>query len=453
MNEKNDTRTRLLTESPLKLMFSLSIPGIIGMVVVALYNMMDAIFVGQLVSSTAMGAVSVSYPLTLINGGVSTLVGVGSASILSRAIGKKDKAILNKIMGNLVMMITILSIIITIIGMCFTRQLLQFSRVEGEMLTQAESYLKIIFAGSLFINFTQSSNMVMRGQGLLKKAMVIIASGSILNIILDPIFITYFNQYGMGIQGAAYATLVSQIVQFCISMLYFTRKSEGIKIKRLKLEWDIIPEICSVGISAMLMQVMTLVQQTVIFNIGSRYGGESAYILLGAALRVQNFAFVPLWGMSQGFQPVVGTNYGAKNYSRTIKLTKVFVLSAIVLSLCFFLPIQIIPEKILSLFITENDIVTQGVSNFRLMFSTYSALAVFIMIVTLFQSLGTASKASMLVMLRQIILFIPAVILFPMIANLGETGVWLAIALVDCFVGVLCLFMMFKEFRKLKKLA
>lgn len=453
MNEKNDTRTRLLTESPLKLMFSLSIPGIIGMVVVALYNMMDAIFVGQLVSSTAMGAVSVSYPLTLINGGVSTLVGVGSASILSRAIGKKDKAILNKIMGNLVMMITILSVIITIIGMCFTRQLLQFSRVEGEMLTQAESYLRIVFAGSLFINFTQSSNMVMRGQGLLKKAMVIIASGSILNIILDPIFITYFNQYGMGIQGAAYATLVSQIVQFCISMLYFTRKSEGIKIKKLKLEWDIIPEICSVGISAMLMQVMTLVQQTVIFNIGSRYGGESAYILLGAALRVQNFAFVPLWGMSQGFQPVAGTNYGAKNYSRTIKLTKVFVLSAIVLSLCFFLPIQIIPEKILSLFITDNDIVAQGVSNFRLMFSTYSALAVFIMIVTLFQSLGTASKASMLVMLRQIILFIPAVILFPMIANLGEAGVWLAIALVDGFVGILCLFMMFKEFRKLKKLA
>lgn len=453
MNEKNDTRTRLLTENPLKLMFSLSIPGIIGMVVVALYNMMDAIFVGQLVSSTAMGAVSVSYPLTLINGGISTLVGVGSASILSRAIGKKDKAIVDKIMGNLVMMITILSVIVTIIGMCFTRQLLQFSRVEGEMLTQAESYLRIIFAGSLFINFTQSSNMVMRGQGLLKKAMLIIASGSILNIILDPIFIIYFNQYGMGIQGAAYATLVSQIAQFCISVLYFTRKSEGLKIKKLKLEWDIIPEICSVGISAMLMQVMTLVQQTVIFNIGSRYGGETTYILLGAALRVQNFAFVPLWGMSQGFQPVAGTNYGAKNYSRTIKLTKVFVLSAIVLSLCFFLPIQIIPEKILSLFITESDIVTQGISNFRIMFSTYSALAVFIMIVTLFQSLGKASKASMIVMLRQIILFIPAVILFPMMANLGETGVWFAIALVDGFVGVLCLLMMFKEFSKLKKLA
>ena len=198
---------------------------------------------------------------------------------------------------------------------------------------------------------------------------------------------------------------------------------------------------------------MTLVQQTVIFNVASRYGGDTSLILLGAALRVQNFAFVPLWGMSQGFQPVAGTNYGAKQYDRTIKLTKVFVLSAIALSLCFFLPIQIIPDKILSLFISDATIVSSGVNNFRLMFSTYSALAIFIMIVTLFQSLGKASKASILVMLRQILLFIPAVILFPMLANLGETGVWLAIAVVDGFAGILCLFMMLKEFRKLRSLA
>lgn len=231
------------------------------------------------------------------------------------------------------------------------------------------------------------------------------------------------------------------------------KKSDDLKIRKIRFEKDIIPEVCSVGVSAMLMQVMTLVQQTVIFNVASRYGGDTSLILLGAALRVQNFAFVPLWGMSQGFQPVAGTNYGAKQYDRTIKLTKVFVLSAIALSLCFFLPIQIIPDKILSLFISDATIVSSGVNNFRLMFSTYSALAIFIMIVTLFQSLGKASKASILVMLRQILLFIPAVILFPMLANLGETGVWLAIAVVDGFAGILCLFMMLKEFRKLRSLA
>lgn len=453
MVKQLDTRTRLLTEKPLKLMFSLSIPGILGMVVVALYNLMDSIFVGQMVGSIEMGAVSISYPFTLINGGIATLIGVGSASILSRAIGKKDKATMDKIMGNLVMMVSVLSLIVTVVGIIFTRQLLQFSGASGEMLNQAESYLRIIFAGSLFINFTQSSNMVMRGQGLLKKAMLIIASGSILNIILDPIFISYFNQHGMGIEGAAYATLISQILQFFISVWYFTKKSDDLKIKKIRFEKDIIPEVCSVGVSAMLMQVMTLVQQTVIFNVASRYGGDTSLILLGAALRVQNFAFVPLWGMSQGFQPVAGTNYGAKQYDRTIKLTKVFVLSAIALSLCFFLPIQIIPDKILSLFISDATIVSSGVNNFRLMFSTYSALAIFIMIVTLFQSLGKASKASILVMLRQILLFIPAVILFPMLANLGETGVWLAIAVVDGFAGILCLFMMLKEFRKLRSLA
>lgn len=235
--------------------------------------------------------------------------------------------------------------------------------------------------------------------------------------------------------------------------MVFHKKSDDLKIRKIRFEKDIIPEVCSVGVSAMLMQVMTLVQQTVIFNVASRYGGDTSLILLGAALRVQNFAFVPLWGMSQGFQPVAGTNYGAKQYDRTIKLTKVFVLSAIALSLCFFLPIQIIPDKILSLFISDATIVSSGVNNFRLMFSTYSALAIFIMIVTLFQSLGKASKASILVMLRQILLFIPAVILFPMLANLGETGVWLAIAVVDGFAGILCLFMMLKEFRKLRSLA
>ena len=158
MVKQLDTRTRLLTEKPLKLMFSLSIPGILGMVVVALYNLMDSIFVGQMVGSIEMGAVSISYPFTLINGGIATLIGVGSASILSRAIGKKEQATMDKIMGNLVMMVFVLSLIVTVVGIIFTRQLLQFSGASGEMLNQAESYLRIIFAGSLFINFTQSSN-------------------------------------------------------------------------------------------------------------------------------------------------------------------------------------------------------------------------------------------------------------------------------------------------------
>ena len=203
MKQALDTRTKLLTKNPWPLMLELSIPAVLGMVVVGLYNMMDSIFVGQMVGSVQMGAVSVSYPFTLINAGSAAMLGVGSASVLSRAIGKKDEGTIEKIMGNLIAMVLLLSVIYTIIGMTFTRQLLTLAGASDNILNYAEKYLRIVFAGSLFVNFFQSANMVIRGEGQLKKAMTIIASGAILNIILDPIFITILNPYGMGIEGAA----------------------------------------------------------------------------------------------------------------------------------------------------------------------------------------------------------------------------------------------------------
>ena len=210
MAQTQDTRTQLLTATPLQLIVSLSIPAIIGMVVVGLYSLMDRIFVGQLIDEVAMGAVAVAYPFTLINTGVSTLIGVGSASVLSRAVGKKDQSTIDKIMGNLVALNLIFGIIIIAVGIIFTRQLLTLSGAEGEILDNAERYLRIIFAGSLFVNFAQSSNMIMRGEGLLKKAMVFSAGSAIMNLILDPILISVLHPYGMGIEGAAYATIISQ---------------------------------------------------------------------------------------------------------------------------------------------------------------------------------------------------------------------------------------------------
>ena len=232
MAQKQDTRTQLLTASPFRLMLFLSIPAIIGMVVVGLYNFMDRVFVGQLINEVAMGAVSVSYPFTLINTGVSTLIGVGSASVLSRAIGKKDQNTVDKIMGNLIAMNLLLGAVITILGMIFTRQLLSLSGAEGEILNHAERYLHIIFAGSLFVNFAQSANMIMRGEGILKKAMLITGTGAVLNIILDPIMIMAMSDQGKGIEGAAYATVSSQIVTAAITLWYFLTKSKVARIWR-----------------------------------------------------------------------------------------------------------------------------------------------------------------------------------------------------------------------------
>ena len=453
MAQKQDTRTQLLTATPLQLIISLSIPAIVGMVVVGLYSLMDRIFVGQLIDEVAMGAVSVSYPFTLINTGVSTLIGVGSASVLSRAVGKKDQDTIDKIMGNLIALNLILGVIITAIGMIFTRQLLTLSGAEGEILNNAERYLRIIFAGSLFVNFAQSSNMIMRGEGLLKKAMVFSASSAVLNIILDPILISLLQPNGMGIDGAAYATIFSQFIYAAAMLWHFKAKSQNVRIHGVRIEKSLVSEIFGVGFSAMLMQVMTLVQQTVLYNVASHHGGESWQIILGAALSTQSFAFIPLWGMSQGFQPAAGTNFGAKQYDRVKQVTKGFIVGATVLTLIFYIPIQFAPATLLSWFIKDADLVSQGVAPFRILFSTYILLGFLIMAITLMQSLGKASKASVLVMLRQIVLFIPLAIIVPMIGGLGVTGVFVAPALTDLVVVVLAIFMVASVFKDLTRQA
>lgn len=443
-----DTRTKILTEKPFKLMVSLSLPAIIGMVVIGLYNFMDAVFVGQMISPEAMGAVTVAYPFTLVNSGIATLIGVGSASVLSRAIGKKDEATIDKIMGNLIMCVLLLSMVVTVVGIAFTKQILSLSGAEGDILKNAVVYLRIIFVGSIFVNFAQASNMVMRGEGLLKRAMMIMGLGAIINIILDPIMISLTHD----ISGAAYATVIAQITQAFVTIWYFINKSKKVRIHTIGIDKKLIPEVLSVGVSAMLMQLMQLIQQTLMYHTAANYGGGKWQIILGACLRIQAFAFIPLWGISQGFQPAVGTNYGAKEYGRVKEITKTFMIGATVFSLMFYIPVMCFPEGMLSLFITDIATAQMGVSNLRLFFSTYISLGIMILSITLFQSLGNGAAAASLTLLRQIVFFIPLVILLPKIGNMGVYGVFVAPVLTDIGVLVLSAVLVTKEFRRMKKM-
>lgn len=435
----------LLSDSPWKLLLKLSVPAIIGMVVVGLYNLMDAVFVGQMVGSNAMTAVSVSYPFTLVNTGIATLIGAGSASILSRAIGKKDQATVDKIMGNLIAWNLIFSIAITVIGMVFTKQILRLSGAEGEILDIATRYLRIIFVGSTFVNFAQSANMIMRGEGKLKRAMLISGGAAVLNIVLDPILITIMNTAGKGAEGAAYATILSQFVQAALTLWYFLKKSQNVKIHAIRPEKELFSEIFGVGFSAMLMQVMLLVQQTVLYNVAAQNGGGEWQTILGATLRVQSFAFIPLWGLSQGYQPAVGTNFGAKQYDRVKYITKIFSIAATLLAAIFYLPIILAPKAMLSLFITEPEIVAQGANDFRVFFISYIVLGVWVVILTLMQSLGRASKASVLVLLRQIVIYIPAAFIMPHVAGLGVHGVFCAPLITDVVVLIVVIWRMCSE--------
>ena len=444
---KENMKEQLLTKRPIDLLFQLSIPAVIGMIVIGLYPLMDGIFAGKIIGQTAMTACGVAMPLTFFNSGISTLLGVGSASVLSRAIGKGDQKTVDNIMGNLIFWVILFSAIITVGGILLAPQFLDMVGATGEIKAYGIRYLRVIFIGSLFVNFTQSANMVMRGEGLMKKAMLIMGFGALLNIILDPILMTVMGEYA--IEGAALATITAQFVQAAVTLHYFLKKSKVVKIHKIQSDAEIKKEMFSVGSSAMMMQLLFMIQQTMLYKMAFKYGGDTNGILMAASLRVYAFSFIPLWGMSQGLQPVVGTNFGAKQFDRVRQGMKVFSIGGLILAAIFWLPSLLFSSQILSLFGVEASIIAQGVGNFRLFYSVFILYGVMVMTITFFQSIGNGKKAGMIVMLRQLFLFVPAMIFLPM--AFGIKAVWFTQPLVDFIMITVGILMMLSELNKMGK--
>lgn len=449
----NGKRALLLQGKPLQLMLKLSLPGIIGMVVVGLYSFMDGIFVGQLVGATAMGAVAMAYPLTFVNGGLSSMIGMGSASVLSRAVGRKDQATIDKIAGNLVMMNIIIGFVVTIIGVVFARQLMSLLGAQGEILDMGEHYVRIIFMGSFFVTFGSSANMIMRGEGEMVKAMTIMGASALLNIALSPIFILMFRDSGAGVEGAAIATVVSQIMLAATMVWWFVKKEKVARIHAIKIDRRVFSEVMKVGVSAFLMQFITIIQQAVIYNAAGAWGGDTWQILFGAALRYQAFGFIPLWGVSQGFQPVAGTNYGAKLYDRVRQMTKTFALGATALALIFWVPAMIAPSAVLSMFITDPDMVALGAGDFRILMSVFFLYGFMIVGMTLLQALGKGGKAAFLGIARPLLFFVPLVLIVPNLFGLGVHGIWIGAMLSDLLISLITIAFIAIEFKAMRSLA
>ena len=444
---KQDMKTQLLTKSPKELLFKLAIPGIIGMLVIGLYPFMDGIFAGRLIGDYAMSAISVSMSLTIINGGISALIGVGSASIVSRAIGKGDKETIDKIFGNFCYWVILFSAIITIVGLIFAPHFLDMVGAKGNIKDLGVRYLRVVFFGSLFVNFAQAGNMTMRGEGALKQSMIIMGTGAILNIMLDPILMKLMGEYA--IEGAAIATVLSQIVQALLTFHYFSKKSSFVKIHKIKKYKVIYREMFSIGSSAMMMQILFAVQQTFLFKQAFVYGGDNWGILMSATMRLYMFSFIPLWGMSQGLQPVIGANFGAKQYGRVQDTMKIFMYGATILAAASWIPSMFCSDTLLSLFSVRHEIIEAGVKKFKMFYSTFILYGIMIMTLTFFQSIGDGKKAGIIVLLRQLVLFIPAILLLPKL--FGVSAVWWAEPIVDFTMIIAGLFLMLNVMRKMEK--
>ena len=441
---QDDMKTQLLTKPPKQLLIQLSIPAVMGMFVIGLYPLMDGIFAGQIIGQVAMAACGVAMPLTYINSGIATLLGMGSASVLARALGKGDQGVVNKVMGNLIFWVLVCSAITTVGGLLLAPYFLDLVGATGEIKALGIRYLHIIFLGSVFVNFTQSANMVIRGEGLMKKAMLIMGLGAAMNIVLDPILMMALGDFA--IEGAALATVLSQITQALVTYHYFRKQSQQVKIGPIRIEKELSGHVFAVGVSAMMMQLLFMIQQTLLYKMAFQYGGEMHGTLMAAAIRMYGFSFIPLWGMSQGLQPVVGTNFGAKRYDRVAASVRVFSWGGLLLAGFFWILALALPGQILQLFGVEASLIAQGVGYFRLFYMAFVLYGLMVMAVTFFQAIGDGKKASLIVLGRQLVAFVPMALLLPQ--WLGVTGVWLAQPLVDTVIILLGVWLMISEIRK-----
>ena len=439
-----DIKKDILTKNIFKLMIELSVPGILGMLIIGLFPLMDGIFAGRIIGQLAMTACGIAVPLTFINGGLSTLIGVGSASVLSRAIGKNDQKTVDKIMGNLIYWVIIFSTIMTVVGILFAPYFMDMAGASGEIKTLGIRYVRVLFLGSIFVNFMQAANMVMRGEGLMKKAMMIIGFAAIINIILDPIFMKLMGKYA--IEGGAIASVIAQIIGASITFYYFKNKSKVVKIGKIINEKAVSSEMFSVGISSFVMQVFFIIHQMLFFKQSFAYGGDEWAIIMSAYLRIYAFTFIPLWGMAQGLQPIVGTNYGAKQYIRVKETMKIFIIYSTILAGIFWILVQIFSSQILALFKIDQNIILNNLSNFRWAYASFILYGIMIMTMTFFQSIGDAKKAGFLVLLGNIS-FIPAIIFLP---GLYKTALWWANSLLDLIVVIIASFMLYKSLKNLK---
>ena len=444
-----DKREELITGNIFHLMLKLGIPGIIGMLIISLYSFVDAVFVGRYAEngSLALGAISTAYTFTLINNGIAVLIGIGSASVLSRAIGRKDQKTVDAIMDNVFVLSVLLSFITTVLGVVLAPHLLTLIKVEGEMHTLATKYLRLVFLSSIFVNFGQASNMVLRGEGKLTIAMVIMSLGAILNIILDAIFVIVLKQ---GLQGAAIATIISQVIFCVVSFFYILLCNKSVTFHQFSLEKSIVKETFSIGVTAMLMQILALIQQAVMYSTLKKYGGEDEVILMGGFFRYLMLSFIPLWGLSQGFQPFIGTNFGAGLFDRVKKGTFWFYGFGILLATIAWGVFMLFPQGVLSLFIREKALVAKGAFNALVAFSIYPLVPMLILNITLFQSLGKAKGAGILTIGRQFLFFVPLCIILSVF--IGARGVWFAMPITDGFTFLLSLVLVIDVFNKdLKK--
>ena len=447
MNKKN-SKLELLGSAPIpKALVSLGIPIMIGMLINALYNLVDAYFVGGL-GESPMGAISIVFPLGQVVVGLGLMFGNGAASYLSRLLGRDDKDTANKVASTALYSSVIIGAILIIIATIFLKPILTLLGATDTIMPYALTYARIYIISCIFNVFNVTMNNIVASEGAAKTTMCALLLGAIINIGLDPLFIYTFN---MGVAGAAIATAISQFISTLVYLSYiFGNKSAfTFSIKTFDPTKQIFIEILKIGIPTLTFQLLTSLSITLINRASSGYG-DSVIAGMGAVTRITSMGTLAVFGFLKGFQPIAGFSYGAKNFKRLREAIRTSILWSTIFCIIVGLLMFLFSEQIIAQFANGNEamilvgkksLMANGLSFFLFGFYTvYSSL---------FLALGKGTAGFVLGACRQGICFVPVIFLLPIIW--GMNGILYAQPIADILSVIITVFMALNLHKQLSK--
>ncbi len=446
MSQQN-TAIALGTEDVGKLLTRYAWPAIVAMTATSLFNITDSIFIGHGVGPLAISGLAITFPLMNLAAAFGSLVGIGAATLMSVRLGQKDYETANKVLGNVFVLNIILGLAFSVVTLTFLSPILMFFGASAETLPYAREYMTVILAGNVITHMYLGLNALLRSSGNPKKAMFATIFAVIINLILNPLFIFTFK---MGIKGSALATIISQILMLAWQITIFSNKKNFVHLKKgvFRLERKIVLDSMAIGLSPFFINAASSLLVIIINQSLSKYGGDLSVGAYGIVNRVVFLFGMVVMGFNQGMQPIAGYNYGALQFKRVDAVfRKTIVLSTIVLA-AGFVTGQFFPHAVASMFTTDEELTERAVEGLRMVTLIFPFLGVQFVTVQLFQSIGMAKKSIFLSMTRQLLFFLPCVVIFPSIW--GADGVWYSFPAADIASAIVATTFLVKLLRKFK---
>lgn len=439
--EKTASNNILAEAKVTTLIRKFAFPAIMANLVGSLYNIADQIFVGQKLGTVGNAATNVAFPLVLLMVTFSVMFGSGGASKFSLYQGSGEDRRAGNVIGNSILALISTGLFLMIITLLFLHPFMVLFGARGETLDLSIAYTRIIAIGMPFQIFGTGASMFIRADGSPKYAMAATTSGAILNIILDPIFIFTLD---MGIEGAALATIIGQIVSAVIALLYFKHlKSISLTKECFRLSWIDLKQICILGLPAGLMQIAVMLVQIVMNNTLGFYGEKSIYgrdiplAVAGVVSKINAIFTATIMGIAQSCQPVFGYNYGSKNYHRVKETFRLTAIIVTIVATIAFIVFQLCPHQILEIFQQGNDLyLSFGTSYLRIFMGAMFVNGISMLVSNFLPSIGMAKEGVIASLSRQVIFQLPLILIFPLIW--GINGVLYAGPIADCLATILC---------------